>query len=247
MTRVGFIGTGHISAPMARALARHRHQVTVSRRNAEVSAALAEAGLGIAVAENQEVADASDVVFLCLRPAVWEAAATALTFRPDQQIVSVMAGVPLAEIARVCAPVTRLSVTIPYAFVEFGGCPLPVAGDAGAVTALFGPMNPVLPQNNEAAMASFFAASTMVSGALGLLETGAGWLGARTGDADSAEVYVAALVAGFLRNLDLDRAGRLSEAKWALATPRTLSRQMVEGLAFDALPDLLDRIERSMD
>lgn len=39
--RIGFLGTGHIAAPMARALARDGHTVTVSERNAETAAACA--------------------------------------------------------------------------------------------------------------------------------------------------------------------------------------------------------------
>ena len=71
MSRVGFLGTGHIAAPMARALARAGHEVTVSRRSDSVSADLAASGLGINVAENAGVLEASEIVFLCLRPAVW--------------------------------------------------------------------------------------------------------------------------------------------------------------------------------
>ena len=88
MTRVGFIGTGHIAAPMARALARKGHTVTVSERNAETAAGLVNASLGITVASNQGVIDASDIVFLCLRPALWADALQGLTWRADQQIVS---------------------------------------------------------------------------------------------------------------------------------------------------------------
>ncbi len=40
MTHVGFLGTGHIAAPMARALATRRHSVIVSRRNESVSTTL---------------------------------------------------------------------------------------------------------------------------------------------------------------------------------------------------------------
>ena len=64
---VGFIGTGHIAAPMARNLARKGHKVVVSERNSEVSDALIAARLGITKGGNQAVIDASDVVFLCLR------------------------------------------------------------------------------------------------------------------------------------------------------------------------------------
>jgi pyrroline-5-carboxylate reductase len=250
MAAIGFLGTGHIAAPMARALARAGHMVTVSERNADVAADLAQAGLSITVAANQQVIDASDTVFLCLRPAVWAGIATPLTFRADQRIVSVMAGVPLAEIAEICAPATELSITIPYGYIENGGCPLPVAGHPQAVTDLFGAANPILPQRDETALLHHFAASTLTSAALSLLITASDWLAAQTGDAKAAEVYVANLVSGFLASLPKDNAGQLAAARAALATPNTLNLQMVDGLdqaqAFDALAPVLTRISDSM-
>lgn len=251
MSRVGFLGTGHIAAPMARALARAGHEVTVSRRSEVVSAALAESGLGIAVAENPDVVERSDILLLCLRPAVWKSVVAGLPFRADQKIVSVMAGVPMAGIAAACAPVRDVSVTIPYGFIENGGCPLPVGGDPGAVQALFGARNPVLPQADEAALNHHFAASTIVAAALGLLEDGAGWLAGKTGSPEAAEIYVSNLVTGVLNGLKRDRAGELRDEKRALATPNTLNLQMVEGLAargaFDGLPAILDGISDSME
>ncbi|MGY9048168.1 MAG: NAD(P)-binding domain-containing protein [Rhodobacterales bacterium] len=250
MPRIGFIGTGHIAAPMARALARDGHAVTVSERSAETAAELAAAGLGISVAPNADVVTQSDVVFLCLRPTVWADVIPTLPWRADQQVISVMAGVALADIAKACAPVTDLSVTIPYGFIENGGCPLPVAGDPAALTALFGAADPILPQRDEAALTDHFAASTMTTAALCLLEGASRWLAEQTDDADQAEVYVSNLVAGFLQNLERDRAGRMADAREALATPNTLNLQMVEGMrnagAFDALPEVLDRIAASM-
>jgi len=250
MTRIGFIGTGHIAAPMARCLARAGHRVTVSERNSDTAATLVSAGLGITIAPNQSVLDTSDVVFLCLRPQVWRDIVPDLTWRADHAIVSVMAGVSLGNLAAVCAPVTNISVTIPYGFIENGGCPLPVAGDPTVLRNLFGAANPILPQGDESTLVDYFAASSLASGVLQMLEESSKWLAQRTGDSDAAEVYVANLISGVLRELPKDRAGGLEAERRALATPGTLNLQMFEGLrrdgAFDGLPDLLDRIAESM-
>ncbi len=251
MKRIGFIGTGHIAAPMARALARAGHSVTVSERNAETAGALARADLGIAVRPNQQVLDASEVVFLCLRPTIWEDVAASLTWSPAQKIVSVMAGVGLDALRAVCAPVTEISSTIPYGFIEDGGCPLPVAGNPEAMQTLFGVQNPVMPVAHESQLIHYFAASSLMSGVLGLLEVTSGWLGRHTGDSAAAELYTSSLAGGFLWHGSFQETGALARAKWDLATPGTLNRQMVEGLegvgAFEGLPALLDRIAASME
>ena len=69
MSRIGFIGTGHIAAPMVRFLAERGHEITVSERNAETAQAL-RACHGVSIATNQDVLDRSDIVFLCVRPHV---------------------------------------------------------------------------------------------------------------------------------------------------------------------------------
>ncbi|NRA99629.1 MAG: NAD(P)-binding domain-containing protein [Rhodobacteraceae bacterium] len=251
MTRAGFIGTGHIAAPMARALARKGHQVVVSERSIDVSQALVAEGLGITSSDNQGVIDASDVVFLCLRPAIWSSALSGLTWHDDQSIVSVMAGVPISALVAACAPVADVSVTIPIGFIENGGCPLPVAGDPKVLQGLFGDDNPVLPQPDERALNAHFTASAMLSGILEFMETGASWLAKAAGDPAQAEIYVANLVAGFLRDMPKSKAGDMASAKWALATPGTLNLQMVERLrsaeSFAALPDILSAISNGME
>ncbi len=112
MTHVGFLGTGHIAAPMARALATRRHSVIVSSRNESVSAALASEHDSISVADNQEVLDHSEVVILSLRAQVAQEVLPRLAFRSDQTLISVMAGVTLAELAELCAPASQISLTI---------------------------------------------------------------------------------------------------------------------------------------
>lgn len=79
MSRIGFLGTGHIAAPMVRFLASKGHEVFVSERGANVAADLAKA-VGAKILPNQAVVDRSDIVFLCLRPTVWESICAPLNF-----------------------------------------------------------------------------------------------------------------------------------------------------------------------
>ncbi len=250
MARLGFIGTGHIAAPMVRHLAAKGHEIAVSRRNAAVSAAL-KAKLGVTVAEPQEVLDESDIVFLCLRPQHAGDVLAPLAFRAGQQIVSVMAAVPRAELQRLCAPAADIVQTIPLGFLERGGCPLAAFGNTDFLDRLFAPENPVVPVASEAALNAHFAICAMVPGLLDLMATGAGWLAGETGDAEAAEFYTTQLTAGFLAAMDRDGAGRLAAERDALATEGTLSLQMTDALlsggAHEALRDALASIGRRLD
>jgi pyrroline-5-carboxylate reductase len=250
VTRIGFIGTGHIAAPMARTAARRGHSLIVSERNAEAAAELAREFDTISVAPNQDVLDGSEVVFLCLRPPLARAALEPLSFRADHRVISVMAGVPMAELRRLCAPAGNTSATIPLGFLEQGGCPLPVLGPSADLRALFGETNPVIEVATEVALNRHFAICAMVPGMLAMLETGARWLGTATGDAEAAELYTAQLMRGFLAASE-PRLGGLVTARDELATEGTLSLHMVESLedsgALASLRNALDSIGARLD
>ncbi|MDF1715702.1 MAG: NAD(P)-binding domain-containing protein [Antarcticimicrobium sp.] len=244
MSRIGFIGTGHIAAPMARFLARTGHDIIVSERNAEVAAALAET-CGATVAPNQAVLDRAEVVFLCLRPQIAKAVLSGLTFQSGQRIVSVMAGISLADLGRLCAPARDITLTIPLGFLEQGGCPLPACPDGDLLERLFAPENPVIAVPDEHAFTLHFAICAMVPGLLDLIATGADWLAAETGDPEMAEFYTSQLVSGFLATIG--RApGTLAQERDALATEGSISLRMTRALqsggAHDALRAALDGI-----
>ena len=254
MSRIGFIGTGHIAAPMARALARDGHQVIVSGRNAEVAAALAADFANITMADNQAVVDGADIVFLCLRPPVAPAVLSELEFRADHQVVSVMSGVSMDALQGLCAPATDICMSIPLGYLEAGGCPLAVFPHGDVLSPLFGAANPIIPVASEAALNQHFAICAFVPGVLDLMATAAGWLGDKTGDQDAAAHYTAQIVAGFLAAMPREKAGRLEYERDALATEGTLSLQMVSGLrtradgdAHDALIAALDGIKERLE
>lgn len=238
MSRIGFIGTGHIAAPMVRFLAARAHTITVTERNATVSAEL-QAELGISVAGPQEVIDASDIVVLCLRPQVAGDILAPLTFRADQQIVSVMAGISSPQLADLCAPAGDFVQTIPLGFLQVGGCPLAAYGNDRLLADLFEPENPVVKVENEEALNAHFAICAMVPGLLDLMATGANWLAGQTGDADKAEYYTTQLVSGFLSSMETGKAGQLAQERDALATDGTLSLQMTQALQNDKAHDAL--------
>ncbi len=250
MSRIGVIGTGHIAMPIVRHLVAKGHEITVTERSARASAALANE-CGVAIADPQGVLDRSDIVLLSLRPQHARTVLSPLTFRPDHQIVSVMAGVTRARLETLCAPANDFVQTIPLGFVQHGGCPLAAFGNAALLADLFAPENPVVEVMSEAALNSHFAVCAMVPGLLDLMTTGANWLGERTGDPAAAEFYVTHLVSGFLASLEDGVADQLAHERDALATDGTLSLQMVETLrtggARDALQDALHAIEQRLN
>lgn len=249
MRRIGFIGTGHIAAPMVRFLARKGHDITVTNRSAGIAAELVR-DHGVETGDAQEVLDASDIVFLCLRPHQAEAGLAPLTFRHDQQIISVMAGTDHATLQRLCAPAQDFTQTIPLGFLEQGGCPLACLGDDALLANLFSPENPVVKVKDKAALNAHFAICALVPGLLDLMAGGAGWLSDQTGSTE-AEFYTSQLISGFLTAMPKDTPGHLATGRDALATDGTLSLQMTDTLrrggAHETLTDALTAIANRLE
>lgn len=229
MSRIGFIGTGHIAAPMVRFLSRRGHEICVSDRNAEIAADLARSQ-GVEIAPNQDVIDCSEIVFLCLRPHLAAEVIKPLEFTAEQKVVSVMAGVSLKELSDLCAPATNITMTIPLGYLENGGCPLPACPKADVLSTLFAPENPVFEVHEEAAFNMHFAVCSFVPGVLDLMTTAAAWLGDQTGDHDQAARYTRQLLSGFLGALPNEGAELLTKERDALATEGTISLQMTKAL-----------------
>lgn len=231
MSRIGFIGTGHIAAPLVRRMVRLGHEVIVTNRSRDVSRKLA-ASHGVATGTPQEVLDASEIVFLCLRPSQAIDILSPLTFRADHQIISVMAELAQSTLLQTCAPAQDITRTIPFGFAEDGGCPLPAWGNTALVTELFGTDlvgpdhfgkgNIILPMPQEDGLNAILTASGFMASQLALLDTVARWTQSKLGDEDTSQAYIKSLVQGFLNTMPTDTAalGRESDA---LSLPGSLN------------------------
>lgn len=104
MTTIGILGVGGLAALMVRGLQGAGYRLILSPRNAEVATRLA-ADYGCEVAaDNQAVVDAADGVFVSLPAATGAEELARLTFRPEQPVLSAMAGTGLAKLHSVIGP-----------------------------------------------------------------------------------------------------------------------------------------------
>ena len=94
MATVGFVGTGAIAEAICTGLCTGPaapSSVVLSPRSAARSARLAAAHECCTVAaDNQAVVDGAEIIFVCVLPAQLDEALSALTFRPEQTLVSLV-------------------------------------------------------------------------------------------------------------------------------------------------------------
>lgn len=105
MTKLGFIGTGHLAGYFLEGLKRvdAPYEITVSPRNAQKARELQQR-FGVAIASNQDIVDSSDLVVVSVLPQQASSVLEGLQFRAGQTVLSVMAGVTLDRLIRMVRP-----------------------------------------------------------------------------------------------------------------------------------------------
>lgn len=191
--RLGFIGTGNITAAMVEGLG---GGVVLSPRGAAMAADLARRFPDVTVAEsNQAVVDQSDMVVLAIRPQVAEEVVRSLRFRAGQKLLSLVAATPVEVIrgwAGLDLPVIR---AIPLPFVADRRCVTPIIPPDAEVAALFDRLGQAVECQNQAEFDLLAVGSALMGSYFGLLDVAQGWLVERGLPEAAARDYMAGLFA----------------------------------------------------
>jgi pyrroline-5-carboxylate reductase len=229
VTTYGVLGVGSIAAAIVTGLsdgADAPPDVVLSPRNAARAADLAARFASVRVAsDNQAVVDGCDVVVVCLRPDAAPEVLRGLRFRPDQAVVSAVAGLHVGELAGLVAPATDVARSIPLPAVATRDSATPVHPATPAVTGLFDQLGGSLAVADESVYESVSAASATVAAYFRYLGTIADWLVGQGLPAPDARRYVADTFAAL--SAELDQPGADFEALGrAHATPGGLNEQL---------------------
>jgi pyrroline-5-carboxylate reductase len=151
--RIGFIGTGTISAAVVEGLQRLPQvpEIIVSPRSEATSIALAAKFKSVTrAASNAEVAQA-DIVFLGMRPAQLDDAVAGIEFGEGQIIASMVAGFSLADI-RARWPKPTVCRFIPLPGIARGIGPMTTYPAVPEVVALLSPLGELFVVRDEASL-----------------------------------------------------------------------------------------------
>lgn len=240
--RIGVIGTGTIATAVVHGIAGDGHAITISERSAANAQALAAAYSNVRVASNQVVVEQSDIVILGLMAAQSAAILDMLTFRADQQVITLMAGATLEEVAQMVAPARAAAIMMPFPGIAQGGSPIMMQGDADLIRALFGARNQIFALKDAAEMAAYLCAQAVLSPVARMVGDAGAWLSSRVSDPAQGEAFLRALVACSLAGSD---CANLIEA---LNTPGGYNQRLrlhMEGAGMgDSLRAGLDALEK---
>lgn len=197
MTRIGFLGVGHLAEEMITGLLRSglpAGEMILSPRGHGPK--LAERH-GIALAsDNGGLVAAADIVLLATRPGDAAAAVAGLGWRPGQILVSACAGVPLADL-RVAAGPAEVVRIMPLTAASIGASPTPVYPDLPALRPLLARLGAVIPLADEAQFETATVSAAIYGWAQVLIGLGRDWslahgLAPETARRLAAETFVAA-------------------------------------------------------
>lgn len=194
--RLGFVGTGTITAAMVRGLKRSRLRdwhVLLSPRNPDIARGLADELPGVAVAaDNQAVIDGADMVVLAVRPDAAETILRGLRFRGGQPVISLIAATPAATITE-WTGATQVCRAIPLPFVEEGRDVTPVYPPHPDAMLVFDALGKALPVEDLASFDVYGALSALMAQYFGMIETVADWAARQGMPADDARAYLSGL------------------------------------------------------
>ena len=252
-TTYGFVGVGTMSSAMVRGIctlpAPPCGAVVLSPRGAEKSAALKGEfpALITVAADNQEVVDKSDVIFIGVLPKHCEEVLRALKFSERHTVVSLVSTAPMSLLHEACAPAAAGNIVraIPLPPVAKHRGATVMTPKNPAIASLFEMLGTVVPVESEALMKKMMPVSALMGQFYAQQRATQQWLQGQGIDAESAAKWTGAVF--HCISYDSAKAGahtfnELVEEQTAGGINEQVVREFTEGGVYDALSDSLDGI-----
>ena len=177
--KFGFVGTGAIVEAFVLGMLGTESfdgEVLVSQRSESRSTMLSGKFDQVTIGDdNQSIVNDSDWVFLGVLPKQAEAVLTELTFRSDQQLFSMVAGVSLNRLAELTG-LTAVHRIIPMPPIEFGVGPIVITPPNREFATLCQQMGTPIELENEDHFSTLSASSAMMASFFELVASHARWM-----------------------------------------------------------------------
>ena len=202
--RLGVLGTGTIATAVVHGIAGDingdglYHQITISPRNKANAEALAAQYDNVTIAENQQVIEASDVIFLGLMPDVARAILPELNFKDGQIVISFIADLTLDDVGGMVAPAEAKALMLPFPNIAHGNSVIPMIGDEAMVAEIFAPKNSLTVLKDQDEMNAILCAQAVLSPAVKMVKDAAIWLEENGVEMARGEPFLRMLVASNL-------------------------------------------------
>jgi pyrroline-5-carboxylate reductase len=200
MRKVGFVGVGTIAEALIIGMSadgEHRADFLLSPRNRETSARLAHRfPLASVAPDNQAVVDASDIVFIAVRPQIAEEVIKQLRFRGPQQIVSLVAGFDIKRLSHLVAPAEEIYRVIPLPANAKRRGAITLYPPSEQLAELLTGIGQLVQVDDEQQLDVVWASTSLMGAYFGFMDSIAAWLSEHGVDPVNARGYAAAVFHG---------------------------------------------------
>lgn len=228
--RLGFVGSGAITESIVKGLVTGNPATTgivVSPRNALVANRLTKLSTLVRIGrDNQDVVDSTDIVFIAVLPQICDSVLSAIQFRSDQKVVSLVATVSHEKLAEWIPVSTQITRAIP----------LPAVADKRGITAiyphdenlvdLFRSLGTVFVCDDRRQFDLVATGSALMGTYFGILGICQTWLLAMGMKEADSTAYLKALVLGLSEAMGTDNAKSFEDLRVTHTTPGGLNEQM---------------------
>lgn len=253
--KIGFIGTGAIAEAVITGML-HRQafdgDVLVSSRTEARSARLVETFSQITVEpDNQRIVDQVDWVFISVLPSQAESVITGLKFRPEQWVVSMIAGRTLASLASLTAPAAKVFRIIPMPPIELGMGPIVITPSCEPLGQLFEKFGTPIQIDDEEQFSVFSASSAIMASFFEFVASQARWIESQGVARSEAQRYASSLIRALAEMTTRVSADDLQGLAQECLTAGGLNEQVLnESMAenwFAQMDRRLDRIAQRLE
>ncbi|GAB3738574.1 NAD(P)-binding domain-containing protein [Microlunatus parietis] len=242
--RYGFVGTGELTAAIVTGLCdgvADPPEVFLSPRGRAVGAELAARFPSVAVcADNTEVVARADVLTVAVRPPLARDVLSGLTFRPEQVVISALAGVPLERLGELAPTARALVRAIPLPQAAQRQSLTALHPDQPAARALFERVGDVIIADTESALDAMSTATATFAAHLDQLATIAGWLTEHGLAAEQSAGYLKYLYGAVGRTLQ-DSTDTFETLTTRHMTPGGINEQVLADLRRAGQPEAMRR------
>ncbi|MGV2497440.1 pyrroline-5-carboxylate reductase [Pelagerythrobacter aerophilus] len=199
--RLGFIGTGTITAAIIEGLsASGEEAIVVSPRNADIAADLSFRFANVERAENnQAVLDRSEVVVLAVRPQVAQTVLGPLRFQADHRVISLIATVSLDQLRHWAAPASQIVRAVPLPSVASGDGPTAIFPPDAEVRALFNRLGSAMELSQESEFDIFAAATATMASYFAFAHSITDWMEREGIEASQARSFITQMLKGLTK------------------------------------------------
>ena len=247
--RIGFLGTGAITRAMVTGLGGEGHAIRLAPRNREIATELAgRIPMATVANSNQEVLDECELAVIAVRPQIAHEVLSALRFRDDHQVVSLVSGLRLGRLRELAAPARSVARAVPLPSTAKRRCPTAIYPRDRAAIDLFTPLGAAFAVDSEDEFDAFCTATATMATYFAFADGVASWLTRHGIGPGEARDYVARIFVGMAQTAveSPERSFRVLAAEHATkgGTNEQLLGELTRGGVWERLSEALDGVMR---